>query len=295
MPIKKILFPTKFRELAFNSLESILVLKKAGLREVILCRVISRDEVGFVPFGGYLKDEEEKIREETRIRFEDWQKSLSKKGINSKIVIVVGEPIPQILSVADEEKVDLIIVGRKKKIATEKSFIGSYTPKIISRSKIPILASKYMVQFELNDTTLTRTNDRIFEMPLLAVDWSEPSARALEFLISIKGVVKRVFVFHSIDVKESKGNDKSEMDRIERKCCKKVERCCEKLKLAGVKAEPHIGAGEIVQEILRVSRERNASMIITGTTGKARLHEIWSGSVSHEVAKLSELPTLLVP
>ena len=90
MKIEKILFPTKFRHLALNSLEQLYPLKAAGLKEVVLCYIIPRDEVGFVPYGGYLKEEEERLRAEARIRFEDWQQSLSKQGISSKIVIEVG-------------------------------------------------------------------------------------------------------------------------------------------------------------------------------------------------------------
>ncbi len=295
MPIERILFPTRFRKLAFNALESLLVLKKAGLREVILCHVISRKEVGFVPYGGYLKEEEEKIREEVRIRFEDWQKSLSDKGIGSKIIIEVGEPVHEILTIAEEEKVDLVVVGRKKRIVTEKSFIGSHTMQIVSRSSIPILASKYMVEFNWNGAALTKINDHLFEMPLLAVDWSEQSQRSLEFLISLKGVVKKALIFHNLDVKISKKHDKSCVCREEKECRENLDAYCEKLKFSGINAEPHLGAGDVLQEILRFSRERNASMIIIGTKSKDRLHEMLHGSVSHQVAKMSELPTLLAP
>ncbi|KPK36320.1 MAG: hypothetical protein AMK70_02655, partial [Nitrospira bacterium SG8_35_1] len=111
MAIKKILFPTKFRELSFNSLAQLFALKDAGLKEIILSHVISREDVGFVPFGGYLKEEEDRLREEATIRFEDWQKSLEEKGLQSKVVIKVGEPVPQILHTAEDEEADLIVVG----------------------------------------------------------------------------------------------------------------------------------------------------------------------------------------
>ncbi|MEF9438692.1 MAG: universal stress protein [Candidatus Mariimomonas ferrooxydans] len=217
------------------------------------------------------------------------------KGIKSRIVIEVGKPISKILDIAEEKKVDLIIVGRKKKIAIKKSFIGSYTSKIISCSHIPVLANKYMVQFELDGATLTRTNDRLFEMPLLITDWSDPSQNALEFLVSLKGVVKKVFVLHNIDVKVSKEPDKSELHHVEKECSENLDESCKKLKHAGIKAEPHLSAGDVVQEILRFSRERDATMIIAGTTCKDRLHEMLHRSISHQVAKMSELPTLLVP
>lgn len=295
MSVEKILFPTKFRELAFSSLESLLVLKDAGLKEIILLHVISREEVGFVPYGGYMKEEEEKRREEARIRFEDWQKTLSDKGIGSKIIIVVGEIVHEILEIAEKEKADLIVVGRKKKIGEEGIFTGSHTLQIITRSKIPTLVSKYMVQYKWNDAILTKVNDRIFDMPVFATGLSERAEQAMKFLISLKDVVKKMLVFHNIDVKIPKKHDKSLVCSEEEECKKRLEVYCRELKSAGIDAEPHLGAGDTLEEILRFSRERNASMIIMGTSGRGRLDELLHGSVSHEVAKMSELPTLLIP
>lgn len=295
MKIEKILFPTKFRELAFNSLESLLVLKEVGIKEVVLYYVIPREDVGFVPYGGYLKEEEERLREEARIRFEDWQSALSKQGIKSKIIVEVGDPVPNILSVAEKEQVNLIVVGRKKRKGPELSFVGSHTLQLITRSKFPTLVSKYMVQFEYNGEKVTRVNDDIFKKPLLASDWSEPSARALDLLKSLNGIIEKAFVCHIIGVKISKGLDKSELYRIEKESKERLEDYCTRLKSEGIVAEPHLGAGRTPLEIIRISREIEASMIIMGTTGKDRLHEIFMGSTSHRVAEMSELPTLLVP
>lgn len=295
MKIEKLLFPTKFSELDYNSLESLVGLKGVGLKEIIFYHVIPREEVGFVPFGGYLKDEEEKIREEARIRFEDWQKSLSAKGIGSKIIIEVGDPVPCILKIAEKEKVNLIVVGKKKKLGHDGHFIGSHTLQIITRSKIPALASKYMVQFEREGEIVTRTNDDIFKRPLLATDWSAPSDKALELLMSFNGLIEKAFVSHVIGVKIAKSIDKTELHRIEKESKERLGKYCERLKSAGISAEPHLGAGRTVLELIRISRDLKASMIIMGTTGKDRIHELFLGSVSHRIAGMSELPTLLVP
>ena len=154
MKFEKILFPTKFRELDFNSLESLLELKKAGLKEIVLTYVIPREDVAFVPYGGYLKDEEERLREEARIRFEDWQESVSKKGIKTKIRIEVGAPIPKIMSIAEEEKVDMIVAGSGKKTEIEEVCLGSHTLGLIRRATIPILVNKYMQNIETNENEI---------------------------------------------------------------------------------------------------------------------------------------------
>ncbi|MEW6409588.1 MAG: universal stress protein [Nitrospirota bacterium] len=294
MKIEKILFTTKFRELTFNALESLFVLKDADLKEVVLSYIIPREDVAFVPYGGYLKKEEERLREETRMKFEDWQKALSEKGVDSKIIIEVGEPVPKILSIAEREKVDLIVAGRKKR-TVEKLHLGSCTLEILRRSPIPVLVNKYMVQFEWAGEIVTRINDRIFDKPLIATDWSEPSNRAFDLLLSLKNVVKEAAICHVIGEKILKGKDKSELYRLENENTERLERYCKILRNAGIKAEFHLSSGDTTSEILRIARELRASMIIVGTTGKDRLHELLPGSVSHRIADISELPTLLVP
>ncbi|RZB34307.1 MAG: hypothetical protein SRB1_00075 [Desulfobacteraceae bacterium Eth-SRB1] len=295
MKIKKVLFPTKFRELAFNSLESLLELKEIGLKEVVLTYVIPRDEVAFVPFGGYMKDEEERLREQARIRFEDWQQSISRRGIDSTIRIQVGNPIPKIISIAEEEKVDLIVAGRKKRTTLDKVHIGSHTLDLVRRSSVPVLISKYMVLFEMEGELVTKLNEHIFRKPLFATDWSKPSEKALKLVSSFKGLTDKVMVTHIIGVKIAKNLDKSELRRIERESKERLGGYCDKLKKAGVKAEPHLFSGRSSAEIIRVAREHKATMIIMGTTGKDRIRDFWLGSVSHRVAETSELPVLLVP
>jgi nucleotide-binding universal stress UspA family protein len=295
MKFEKILFPTKFRELDFNSLESLLELKKAGLKEIVLTFVIPREDVAFVPYGGYLKDEEERLREEARIRFEDWQESVSEKGIKTKIRIEVGSPIPKIMSIAEEEKVDVIVAGRGKRTEIEEVYLGSHTLGLIRRATIPILVSKYMVRFEREGELVTQVNGRIFAKPLLATDWSKPSEKAMEVLMALKGSVEKAMVAHIIEVKIAKGHDKSGLERLEKESEKRLKEYCDTLKKNGIKAESHLSSGKSAHEIVRVAREHKASMIIMGTTGKDRFKEFWLGSVSYRVVEESELPVLLVP
>lgn len=296
MPIKKILFPTKFRELAYESLETLFPLKKAGLEEVVLCNVIVREDVGFVPYGGYLKEEANKLREEAKIRFEDWQKSLSERGIGSKVSVSVGETVHEILKTAEEEHVDMIVIGRKKRVDSTKAFVGSFAHKIIIRSKVPVLVSKYMVQFEWEDATLTKINKDPFETPFLAVDFSERCVRCLDILTSLKRVVRKAFLFCNIDEKTLEKSSENEIQTLKASIAKKLDEYGNHLKGEGIESEPHIGAGNVLEEMIRIARERNASMIIVGNTCEDHfLSNILDRSLSYQIANLSELPTLLVP
>lgn len=55
MILYKIVYATKFRELAYKSLFELLELIERGLKEIILLYIIPREEVVYVLFGGFLK------------------------------------------------------------------------------------------------------------------------------------------------------------------------------------------------------------------------------------------------
>jgi nucleotide-binding universal stress UspA family protein len=295
MKIEKILFDTRFRELAFNALEAILELKKAGLETIVLTYIIPREEVAFVPYGGYLKDEEKRLEEIARLRFENWQGTIEKKGIQTRVRIETGIHNAKVLEIAEAEKVDLIVTGRKKRNIFEKVYVGDHILDLLRRSRQPVLMEKYMAQFEWNGEVLTRVNDHIFERPLLATDWSEPSEHGLEFLSAFKGLAEKIVVAHVIGAKLSKGQTQAALRKLESESMKRLNAYCRRLEKVGFEAESHLSIGKTAAEIIRMSREYEATMIVMGRTGKDWFQEYWLGGVSHRVAENSELPVLLIP
>ena len=292
----KVLFATNFKEPVLDFLTALFDLKKVGLKEIILTHIIPRDEVAYVPFGGYMKDEEERLREEAKINFEDWQKPISQAGIKSEICIEVGNTIPKIVEIAETEKVKFIAAGHKKRTTLEKIVIGSHTLELLRwNKKIPTLINKSPIHVEPGGEWVIQPSDHPFRRPLLATDWSEISNKALRFIASFKGAIDRVNVVHVIGLNIAKGINKTELRRLERESKERLETYCRYLKNAGIDAETHLLAGRTEEEILRLSKELKSTMIILGTTGKDRLSGFFLGSVSHRIAEISDRPTFLIP
>lgn len=295
MQIKKILFHTRLREFSFNALETLLDLKKAGLHEIVLVYIIDREEVSFVPYGGYLKDEETRIRESAKVHFDKWQQFLSQHHIKSQALIERGSPNVTLLKIADEKGVDLIVTGRKKRTLLEKVYVGSHILDLLRRSPIPILMHKYQVEFEGGQGTFTRINEHIFNTPMIATDWSIPSEHALLAMEAIRHVAEKVQVAHIIDSKLIKNRNKDEIDLLKQESQHRLDEYCHRLSQMKLKAEPLLAIGKTAPEIIKLSREYDASMIVLGRTGKDWFEEYWLGGVSHRVAEISELPVMLVP
>lgn len=295
MKFEKILFNTRFKDNSVNALEEILDLTAVGLKEIILVYVIPRESVAFVPYGGYQKEKELGIKKKVSGKFEKWSAILAKKGIKSKIRIEVGMPNAVILSIAEKEKVDIIVAGSKKRTLLEKVYVGTHLLDLARRSPIPILMNKYLAEYEKDGEIITRVNEHIFNRPMLATDWSSPSGDALEALISLKGLTSKIIIAHNIGLKITKAMSPAQFKEIKKESRKRLKEYQNRLKEAGIDSETSLTSGRTVPELINVSRKYNASMIVLGRTGKDWLSQYWLGGVSHRIAETSELPVLLIP
>jgi nucleotide-binding universal stress UspA family protein len=288
MDIKKLLFVTKFEELGFDALQSLLSLRKASLNHVVFVNVIERDRVAMHRGAGYLKEEEIRLRETANIRFIDWAEDLFEKGMEVGVYIVVGSMVSEVIKAAKKEESDLIGIGRPHKGVLENLYSGSDVTELLRRAATPVLVYK-----QLSETTISI--EKPFERPLLAIDWSPASLRAVEYLKTLKDVMNEIHIIHVVSQKELKGTSAMEIQGIRKKTRNRLEKICDIFEEIGVKADAHVYIGNAEQEIEKAAREHQASMIVLGSSGKTAWLERWLGSTPQSIAEDSIYPTLLIP
>jgi nucleotide-binding universal stress UspA family protein len=288
MDLKKLLFVTKFEELGFDALQSLLSLRKASLSHVVFVNVIERDRVAMHRGSGYLKEEEIRLRETANIRFIDWAEDLFEQGMEVGVYIVVGSMVSEVIKAARKEEADLIVIGRPHKGVLENLYSGSDVTELLRRTATPVLVYKHLSETKISI-------EKPFEKPLLAMDWSPASMRAVEYLKVLKDVVKEIHIVHVVSQKELKGTSAMEIQSIRKKTRKKLEEICNMFEDDGVKTDPHVYIGNAEQEIEKAAREHQASMVVLGSSGKTAWVERWLGSTPQSIAEDSIYPTLLIP
>jgi len=281
MEIRKMLFVTDFEGLWFDALQSLMALRNVGLDHVVLLHVIER-KVGY-----YTKEEKERLRAMAEVRFVDWAQSLYEEGMECGSYIVVGDTVRKMIETAQEEEADLVVINRQKRARMEKFYIDSKTLEFLRKTPTTVLVHKYQSESG-------RANEGLFERPLLAMDWSPPAARALDFLVGLKGIIKKLQVVQVVTDKEIEGLGKRGLQKMEREHRKKLYELCNFLGDEGIEAEAHLYLGDVAQ-IQHAAKEYEATMIAAGTTRKSSWQARWLRSISQELAEQSELPTLLVP
>ena len=288
MEIKKLLFVTRFDKLRFDALQSLMDLKKAALNHVVFLNVIERDQVAMRRGKGYEKSAEIRLREKANIRFIDWAETLFEQGMEVGVYIVVGSFAGQVIQAAEKEAVDLIVLSPEKKGRLEQFYSGSDITEIVHRSATPVLVYKYL-------SRKGPLAENPFEKPLLATNWSNASLRAIDYLKSLKGVIREVDLAHVASEKDLKGTSAMAIQKTRKENRRKLEDLCDELEAEGIQAKPHVYIGEPVAEIDKAARECQSSMIIAGSPRKSLWKDRWGTSISKALAEQSVFPVLLIP
>ena len=288
MDIKKMLFVTKFDDLCFDALQSLLTLRQASLNHVVFVNVIEREKVAMHRGLGYQKMEEIRLRETANIRFIDWAETLFEQGLEVGVYIVVGNLVTQVFEAVRKEEADLIVIGRSQKRFFDQLYSGSDVIELIRRTAIPVLVYK-------PSPDKIEVLDQPFKRPLLAVDWSPASMRAEEYLRPLTHVIEQVHVIHVVNEKEIKGDSAMSVQKLRKQTRMKLEEICDRLAGVGIDARAHVYIGEPDEQIERAARECQATMVAMGSSGKVEWVERWLGSIPQNIAEKSDYPTLIVP
>ena len=287
MKIKKLLFVTKFEELGFDAVQSLLSLTNAALNHIVFINVIERDRFAMSRVG-YRKDEEIRLREAANIRFIDWSENLFEQGLEVGVYIVVGSLVSEVIKAAQKEDADLIVIGRSHKGVLENLYSGSDVTELLRRTATAVLVYKH-----LSETAISI--EKPFERPLLAIDWSPASLKAVEYLKSLKDVVREIRIVHVAGEKDLKGSSAMAIQKTRKETRTRLEQICAIFEAEGIEAREHVYIGDPNVEIEKAARDCQASMIVLGSSGKTAWVEKWLGSTPRTIAEKSVYPTLLIP
>ena len=287
MKITRLLFVTKFEELGYDAVQSLLNLTKADLNHIVFLNVIERERFAMSRVG-YRKDEEIRMREAANIRFIDWSEHLFEQGLEVGVYIVVGSLVPEVIKAAKKEEADLIVIGRSHKGVLEHLYTGVDVTELLRRAETPVLVYK-----QLSETVISI--EKPFERPLLAMDWSPASMKAVAYLKELKDVVQEVSVVHVVGEKDLKGTSAMSIQNTRKQARKKLEDICAEFEATGIAAREHVYVGQPEDEIEKAARDRQSTIIVMGSSAKTAWVERWLGSIPQTIAEKSMYPTLLIP
>jgi nucleotide-binding universal stress UspA family protein len=138
MYAKKILFPTDFSHLSDNALQHATTLARETGATLLILHV---EEPPIAYGGGEMyygipdPDQDEMRRMLNEIRPTD-------PSVHFEHRMVMGDPAGEIVKIADEEHVDMIVMGTHGRTGLSRVLMGSVAESVVRRASCPVLTFK---------------------------------------------------------------------------------------------------------------------------------------------------------
>jgi len=291
---KKILYCTAFEEFYLDVLTCLLEFKEYGTEEIIVAHVISSPLFPKV-HEGYFQKVEEMLRNLFNAKMAEAAKVIEGAGIRAGKRMELGITYQELLRIAHEEDVSLIVSGRERKGVLGEALIGSVTDQIVHHGTVPVYIPKHPLVTGIAVPKGGRPCEKRFRRVLYPTDWSDCARNALNYLKGLKAMgVGEVVVAHVMNEKAMKLQPEERFEEFKRIDLEKLEEVNQELQADGFDATTHLLIGDPRGELIKLASQEDVSVVVMGTHGKGRLEGLLWGCVSRYVTEFSDRPVLLV-
>lgn len=242
--------------------------------------------VQILPPEAELKELASMISRFIETEFEKVGKVLEKKGVNFMTLIRYGDLFDQIISVAEDQNANLILIEDGFKRESKSITIDIIIEKLIRKSEKPIW--------------VIRQDKRVLpEKILCPVDFSDASGRALSNAVKIARIFNAEL--HVLNVFEPMPESfslrlnidyKDENSRLEEDNRKNFDNFLKGIIFTDVKYRTTILEGIAYRKIIEYAKSEDIDLIFMGATGKSLFQRIFLGSVTEMVVR--DLPCSIV-
>jgi nucleotide-binding universal stress UspA family protein len=280
---EKVLVPVDFSKYSQRVLECLGDLP--GLKEIVLLNVVARDPLARVwdPVAE-AKQAEKKVKEEGK------HIKISGVTIRSRALSALeGETPSAINMIADQENVDLVVMGARGKSIIRSAILGSASRNVLRFGDKNLLIMRYKLLDTLEGAAYEKYCSRIFSKVLLPTDFSQPAEAAVSLVKSVPEIGE-IVLLHIV----SKGETQAEIDANVSKATEKLNEITQELNKGGTKAKSVVVTGNAIEEIHAVADKEDVSLIAMSSHGETSLKSDKIGSTAYDIANSSSRPVLIV-
>ena len=135
---KKILVPTDGSDFAKKAQKHALFLSKVSGAEIIAVSVTENNFVNGLPLDDEIYQLNQILKERSEENLKEFDE-LNEDDLKITHVIREGSPARVILEVAQEEDIDLIVMGSSGKSGFDRFIMGSVADKVVNSAKCAVL------------------------------------------------------------------------------------------------------------------------------------------------------------
>lgn len=281
---KKAMIATDLSESSERFLQCKAGLKHLGIQEVVLAFCLRLHEV---------KGLRANIEEILKSELEQYRGMLEANGYTATVEMVLGDPHVEMNRLADAQYCDLVVIGSRVHGLSGEVLLGGIAGEVLHSCRKPLLVARIHMDKDCQQECPLATLDRV----LFPTDFSENAEHAFASLIElVQGDFKSVVLMHVQDRTKIDRHLKERLEEFNTIDRERLERLKSALIDKGAKeVQIELPYGLPTEEILNRTRQGDIALTVMGSQGRGFISEIFLGSTSHNVARHSPAPVLLIP
>jgi nucleotide-binding universal stress UspA family protein len=216
-------------------------------------------------------------------------RSHAQNGVRPESVIREGLATDGILSLADEQKIDLIVMGTHGRRGMDRLMLGSVTERVLREAHCPVLA----IRKPPRNFVASATGRHVIELRriLFCTDFSDYSNRALDYALYLAAEHNsELMLVHALEDAPKPARVKATIAKANEALGKLIPPEAKKR----YRIATTVRIGRAYQEIVQLASEMDADLVIMAVRGRNSLDLLVFGSTTYRVIQLSTCPVLAV-
>jgi nucleotide-binding universal stress UspA family protein len=221
-------------------------------------------------------------------RLQEFVKSHTHDEVPPELVVDQGTAPDSILSFAQQQKSDLIVMGTHGLRGFDRLMLGSATDRVMRRAPCPVLAVREPT-YESLAAGQERHRLHHLNRILCCTDFSEDSDRALNYAISAAAEYDaELALMHVLEANPSPAKAEEAIAAATEKLYQLIP--LERRKT--LKVKPVVRIGKPYREIIQFALEAQTDLVTMGVRGRGALDLAVFGSTTYRVMQLGPCPVL---
>ena len=244
----------------------------------------------FAPSAGAYEEICEALRERGTKQLEEFVKNHTLAEIQPELVVQQGMAADSILSLAQAQKTDVIVMGTHGRRGFDRLMLGSVTDRVMRRAPCPVLAVCKPPQ---DSMAAGKEQDDVHHLSriLFCTDFSANSERALNYAISTTAHYDaELTLLHVLEDVPSSANVEEAIATATGQLHKLISP--EERKTLTIKTTVRIG--KPYMQIIQLALEARTDLVIMAVRGRGSLDLAVFGSTTYRVIQLGPCPVLAV-
>jgi len=287
---RRVLFATDLSTASDLALECVNGWKALGLAKVTLAHVHN------IQYAGGAAGLEEQLRADHAPKLELQAQRVRDAGVAVSWRLEFGVPYLELDRVAREEGAEVVVLGSHGGSWIKEVWLGSISDAILRHVTLPVLIIKVNRLLELPPERCADFCDSLFGRVLLATDFSPATAGAVDSARELARQGAEVRLVHVQEHSRIFPHLASRLDEFNREDARRLEELAGELRRLGAReVSQEVRTDHPVKGLLAAIREWQPRLVVVGRHGRGAGARRLIGSTSHDVARESPAPVLVVP